>query len=230
MLTWEAVLILGRQPKKVHNVSDKHASALDQYLCSCSIGCLCTCALISIAPITKTCALISCPPDHQNMQTIVLLHTGEVLLTAALDGGDNMSRNGTPLTNLARPSSFRRSFTRSSSLSNATQLALLGPEDSFDEVCGLPTVEEDSRCLVAAVLVACVPVKLVLFTCYKAFFDNGNKECPRTRMRYLHAVPAKCFLLCCHDKLHIHIHCVRVAVFTYLCCESWPPGGRSSAL
>ncbi|KAL0037225.1 hypothetical protein WJX79_007052 [Trebouxia sp. C0005] len=75
-----------------------------------------------------------------------LIKSGQVLLTAALDSRDNMSRTATPLTNLARPSSFRRSFTRSSSLSNATQLALLGPGDSFgDEVCGLPTVEEDSR-------------------------------------------------------------------------------------
>ena len=158
---------------------------------------------------------MSIAPDHQNMQAIVVLHTGEVLLTAALDGGDNMSRTGTPLTNLARPSSFRRSFARSSSLSNATQLALLGPGDSFgDEVCGLPTVEEDSRCLVAAVLVACVPVKLVLFTCYKAFFDNGTKDYPRIRMRRLRF---------CYDKLKMHTHCVRVAVFACRCCESLPP-------
>lgn len=95
------------------------------------------------------------------MQGIGLLHAGQVLLTAALDSRDNMSRTATPLTNLARPSSFRRSFTRSSSLSNATQLALLGPGDSFgDEVCGLPTVEEDSRCLVAAVLVLVAPSSL----------------------------------------------------------------------
>jgi len=196
------VTVIDRQLKMVHHLSDKHCSALDQYLCSCMV-CLCTCALMSIAP------------DHQNMQAIVVLHTGEVLLTAALDGGDNMSRTGTPLTNLARPSSFRRSFARSSSLSNATQLALLGPGDSFgDEVCGLPTVEEDSRCLVAAVLVACVPVKLVLFTCYKAFFDNGTKDYPRIRMRRLRF---------CYDKLKMHTHCVRVAVFACRCCESLPP-------
>ncbi|DBA77663.1 TPA: hypothetical protein ACH3X1_009459 [Trebouxia sp. C0004] len=80
------------------------------------------------------------------LDTFYLIKSGEVLLTAALDSGNNISRTGTPLTNLARPSSFRRSFTRSSSLSRATQLALLGPGDSFgDEVCGLPTVEDDSR-------------------------------------------------------------------------------------
>ena len=198
-------MVIGRQLKKVHHVSDKHSSALDQYLFSCSMVCLCTCALMSIAP------------DHQNMQAIVMLRTGEVLLTAALDGRENMSRTVTPLTHLARPSSFRRSFTRSSSLSNATQLALLGPGDSFgDEVCGLPTVEEDSRCLATAVFVACVLIMLLLFSYHEASFDNGNKEYPRTRMRYLHAVSAKCCLLFCHDKLHIHIHCVRVAVFTYL--------------
>ena len=143
-----------------------------------------------------TLPLISSAPDYQNLQAIVLLHAGEVLLTAALDGGDNMSRTGSPLTNLARPSSFRRSFSRSSSLSNATQLALLGPGDSFgDEVCGLPTVEEDSRCLATADSVACVLVKLVLFSYCKASFDNGTREYPRTRKRCLHAVQAKRCLL-----------------------------------
>jgi len=127
------------------------------------------------------------------MQHIVLLLAGEVLLTAALDSRDNMSRTGTPLTNLARPSSFRRSFIRSGSLSNATQLALLGPGDSFgDEVCGLPTVEEDSRCLAT---VACLLIMLLLFSCCIASFDNGKKEYPRTRMRCLHTVQAKCCLL-----------------------------------
>lgn len=154
------------------------------------------------------------------MQSIVLLYTGEILLTAAWDSGDIMSRAGTPLTNLARPSSFRRSFARSSSMGSATQLALLGPGDSFgDEVCGLPTMEEDSRCL-ATVLVACVLVKLALFSYCRASFDNSKQEYPRSGVHCLHAVQAKCFRLFCHDKLHIHSHCVRLAVLAYLCCES----------
>lgn len=66
----------------------------------------------------------------------------------ASDTVNSNSRVGAPLTNVARPSSFQRSFRRSSSLSATTQLALLGPGDSFgDEVCGLPSVEEDSRLL-----------------------------------------------------------------------------------
>ena len=76
------------------------------------------------------------------------LHAGEVLLTMVSDTGNSNSRVGAPLTNLARPSSFQRSFHRSSSLSATTQLALLGPGDSFgDELCGLPSTDEDSRLL-----------------------------------------------------------------------------------
>ncbi len=144
------------------------------------------------------------------MQNIVMLHAGEVLLTAALDGGDNMSRTGTPVTNLARPSSFRRSFTRSSSLSNATQLALLGPGDSFgDEVCGLSTVEEDSRCLVTAVLVAYVLIKYVLFSFHKAF-DSAKQ-------RYLRAVKAKCCLPFVMTSYRYQTQHFVVAVFARLC-------------
>lgn len=80
---------------------------------------------------------------------------GEVLLTTTLDidgnahllsASSHAGRAATPSGQVSRGSSFQRSFRRSSSLTKATtQLALLGPGDSFgEEVCGVP-VDSDAE-------------------------------------------------------------------------------------
>ena len=90
---------------------------------------------------------------------------GEVLLTTTLDiDGDAQSltvsshagRAATPSGQFSRAGSFQRSFRRSSSLTKAaTQLALLGPGESFgEEVCGMPMEPDAEPRCVAAVMFA----------------------------------------------------------------------------
>ena len=84
-----------------------------------------------------------------------MVYAGEVLLTTAfhVDGEAQLppgssSINGalTPHHHLGRGSSFQRSFRRSSSLTKPTQLALLGPGESFgDEVCGMLDSDAEPR-------------------------------------------------------------------------------------
>lgn len=81
------------------------------------------------------------------------MSAGEVLLTTAFDsdakaqqppGSGSISGVVTPHQHLGRGSSFQRSFRRSSSLTKPTQLALLGPGESFgDEVCGMSESDAD---------------------------------------------------------------------------------------
>ena len=84
-----------------------------------------------------------------------LVCAGEVLLTTAfhIDGEAQLPPGSasiggavTPQQHLGRGSSFQRSFRRSSSLTKPTQLALLGPGESFgDEVCGMPESNDEPR-------------------------------------------------------------------------------------
>lgn len=117
--------------------------------------------LISLAIFVRPLAVTkdqTIVKQGEPVDTFYLISTGQVLLTVALDNTStasaSTSRVSTPATHLGRSSSFQRSFRRSTSLGSASQLALLGPGDSFgDEVCGLPTVEDDSR-LTAAVMMS----------------------------------------------------------------------------